>query len=208
MLTEVSLTEAKVEAAKLSADKGTRYSIIESPTDEGSFDVVEGHPDDAYLVYLGGKKIDPKDKPVAFPPEEDEDTQVKPIKKSIIKSKPETKETMKLQPNLKKKEVAPAKKSAPAKKEVAPAKKAVAKKETPAKKAEGAPKVKNKRIDMPFSTVVELIKEKKTMTRDEVKKFLLKNYSPATAGTQMSRLKNHPNLTVDMDKGTVKWSNK
>lgn len=90
--------------------------------------------------------------------------------------------------------VAPAKKAAPAKKKAKPAK--VAKKATgkvPAKKS--ANTVPG--ITMPMKWILELVEEKKTVTKDVIRRKLEKEYAPATVSAQMSRVNKCPNFKVD-----------
>jgi type IV secretory pathway VirB10-like protein len=233
----VSLTEAKVEAAKLSRG-GKTVSIIE---DDGDFFVKVGSDPDAYMTYINGGKSDQ----ASTKKMSKMDDQVEGMGVKKKQDKPPVIHSLATKKLRHDDEVAA--KATKSKKmtdeEIEATEKKVMAKVAAAQKEKARPKVaviedeeedeeevivtksnKNKsnnqnsnnmkaktavkkstavKKDMPFSWIVEMVQAKKKVARELIKKALLKDYAEGTANTQMSRIKNHPNLVVNGD--IVAW---
>ena len=227
LLKGVSLTEAKVEAAKVSRVKGY-VSIMEH---DGDFDLELGRNADAYLLFNNGTKVvdEPTTTKIIAKAKKAEDFEssrnakvVKQVKKKSIVAiidDPENDgpeddapiEIPELEPEMKTKKIKKQSKTEIMKKPEAKStsKKIVAKATMkPATKTatKSTAKSTNKPVSKkkkPIKWIIDMVKEKATTLDAIYQKFIKMEYEPKTATRQLSIVRAHDEFIVKGD--VVKW---
>jgi len=227
LLKGVSLTEAKVEAAKVSRVKGY-VSIMEH---DGDFDLELGRNANAYLLFNNGTKVvdEPTTTKIIAKAKKAEDFEssrnakvVKQVKKKSIVAiidDPENDgpeddapiEIPELEPEMKTKKIKKQSKTEIMKKPKAKStsKKIVAKATMkPATKTatKSTAKSTNKPVSKkkkPIKWIIDMVKEKATTLDAIYQKFIKMEYEPKTATRQLSIVRAHDEFIVKGD--VVKW---